>query len=214
MTTFKTFKQFVESADDLDLLRYEMFFRKEMNLTKAAAKRAVVWAVRNGGSKAIQPQTIPDDGWDHILDWADGVFQKSGLGKSIFDVRKGPMGLLSTEVLVVAFIANVMREKYGLELLHAPILESVEEFEELPFILALRKEFGYDKHEAAEAVEWMKGELEWDDLDDSVKHPIMDHFSDVDEDEIHPSLTVDEWLMDEIAKILKAKYNLDLRDIA
>ena len=43
--TTKTFKQFLEAeADDLELMRYELFFRKEMGLSKAAAKVAVVWA--------------------------------------------------------------------------------------------------------------------------------------------------------------------------
>lgn len=209
MTT-RTFKQFLESGtDDLELMRYELFFRKEMNLTKAAARQAVRWAVKQGQHGAPNVQMIPDDGWERITDWADTIYRKENNGRSLFDRRDA----YDARMMVKIIIAQTMREKYGLALMAAPITEDVDELDEFKFELAFRKEFGCTKEQAQELVLWFKDEKDWEDLDHDTRGHIIERFSDMSEDDIHPGMSISDWTMDEISKILKKKYKLDTRDL-
>ncbi len=204
----KTFKQFLEAeADDLELMRYELFFRKEMHLSKAAAKVAVVWAKMAGQLNAPMISSIPDDGWDHITDWADAMY-RAERGKSIYDGRSAG----DIQMIVKALIARTMREKYHMELMNAPIVESVEALEELPFVLAVRKQYGMSKEQAQEVIDWLKGEKDWGDLEHDVRDVFIELWDPDTPDLHHPGMSYGDFVMDEIHMALK-KYQLDTRDL-
>lgn len=204
----KSFKQFLESeTENLELMRYELFFRKEMNLSKAAAKAAVVWAKMAGQLNAPMISAIPDDGWDHITDWADAKY-RAERGKSIYDGRSSG----DVQLIVKALIARTMRENYGFELMAAPISESVEDLEELPYVLAVRKEYKMSKEQAQEVIDWLKGDKDWGDLEYDARGVFIEIWDPDTPDLHHPGMSYGDFVMDEVHMALK-KYQLDTREL-
>ena len=150
--------------------------------------------------------SIPDDGWDHITDWADAVY-RAERGKSIYDGRSSG----DVQLIVKALIARTMREKYGFELMAAPISEGVEDLEELQFALALRKEYGMSKDQANEVVAWFKGDTDWADLEHDVRDVFIEKWDPDTPDLHHPGMHYSDFVMDEIHMAMK-KHQIDTRD--
>lgn len=211
-----TFKQFLEDTsaiNNLELLKYELFFRKEVGISKDASSAAVIWAVKCGRTDAPHPQNIPDDGWTRILEWAEKLYKKKNPKGSIYDFAKRARGFINVEILVKAIISEVMRTKYKLELMKAPISESVNELDELTFVLTLRNEFKCNTQQAKELIQWLKGEKDWEDLDYDARYPILIYFSNFEDADLYSGQSEDEFALQEIFKIMLLKHKLDIRDL-
>lgn len=86
------------------------------------------------------------------------------------------------------------------------------DLEEMRFRLAFRKEFGCTKHQVEEIIALIRGLMEFDEMDDDLQRTIQGRFS-ADEDEKHPMLSLDDWLVDKIGEVMKEKYNLNIREL-
>jgi hypothetical protein len=200
-----TFRQFLE-GETLGLLPYELFFRKEMDLSKVAAKAAVEWAVKAGQATAPKPASLPEGAWDHIVDWAIAEQEKAGMSDP-YKIK------LDLALVVKSVIARVMRERYHLELMNAPINEH-SELTDLQFRLAFQKVLDINKQQAQEILEWFRGNKNWEDLDHETMLQVFDKWDpEIVEDHKHPGMSYEDYVMDEISTLIKSKFKLDTREL-
>jgi len=200
----QTFKQFLES-DSLGMLPYELFFRKEVRLSHEDAKRAVEWAVMAG---QLDAPTFEGDAWDHLVDWAIAEYEKENPGKDFYILA----GKISMNLAVKSMIAKIMRERYKLELMHAPINEDA--LENLPFELAIRKELKASEEQANELVLWLANEKDWFDLDFDARGAVLNRWDHKEVQRVkHPGMSYSDYVMDKLADLLRDKYNLDAREL-
>lgn len=155
-----TFKQFLTDGT-LSSLPYELFFRKEMHLPKDVAPLAVRWAAGLGTKSGITYRDLPGDTWDHMIDWASVEYEKENPGK---DFHKAA-NMIGIEAAVRSMIAIVMRKRYRLKLMLAPVNEEQSPLKDLAIELFFRKEFKADKDQARELRLWYQDEKDWNDLE-------------------------------------------------
>jgi hypothetical protein len=96
----KTFKQFLESVEPLVAVQIEMFFRKELDLSKEEAKEATLWIEEDKDWGDLEGDTR-----DHILDYVVAIVPH------LYDLPSRKIEERAFEEL-----ANVMYAKYEIEL--------------------------------------------------------------------------------------------------
>lgn len=196
-----TFKQFLDESELSDLAR-RLFFQREIHLSKEAAIVAAEWFRTAGLLGSIRPTSIPEDGWDRIIDWAEAYQEQTG-GTSLYRLQNGAVTL---PLLVKGVVSKVMSEKYK--------ITEAEELKELAYVLAIRKELGCTREQAEELVLWMKNEKDWGDLDHDAQGPVIDRWDpDIVKDHKHPGMSYDDYVMDELATAIRHNFKLDAREI-
>lgn len=192
----QTFKRYLYETE-LSTLALELFLRSRAHLSKAAAKKAVEWYY----SPSVHAPSLPDDGWDHLIDWADSVHTSINPHlKSLHDLAKGAVSL---PLLVRGVLAKNFR------LYQQSVNEGV--LQDLAFVLGLRKEYGLTKEQAQEVIDWLRGDKDWEHLEYDVRDVFLDYY-DPEKFHRHPGLSYDDVVMDEIHLALK-RYKLDTRDL-
>ena len=206
-----TFKKFLEETTyiPLEWLPWTLFFRKEVHLTREAAIDAVDWVRRAGTRSAPDPEHMAEDGWDHIIDWADEQQKKEGK-PSIYELP------LSHELAIKGIIAKVARDKYRLEIADIPEYTSEEvsqhALDDLQLELFFRKEFHASKAQAKELVAWFIDDKELTDLEHDAERIIHDRWHPGELTDRHPGMSYGDHVMDRVALIMKDRYKMDARD--
>ena len=190
-----TFKRYLHETE-LSTLALELFLRSRAHLSKTAAKKAVEWY----HSSSVDAPSLPDDGWDHLIDWAEAEHTSKPDAKSLHDLARGAVSLplLIKSVLIKSF------RRYQ---------QSVNEgvLGDLAFSLGLRKQYGMTKEQAQEVIDWLRGDKDWRDLEHDVRDVFLDYY-DPERLDRHPGMSYEDAVMDEIHMALK-KYQLDTRDL-
>ena len=200
MLTFKRFLEEVEAASiPLGWLPWVLFFRKELHLTREAAVDAVDWVRRAGTTTAPDPQFIAEDGWDHIIDWAEAQLSKEG--KSIYSMP------LSPELVVKGLIARVAREKYRLEIADIPEYteEGVEtDLDDLWLEMFFRREFQATREQAKELAVWFTGDRDFRDIKPTSRNPIIARWDPEAVSKVrHPGMSYEDYVQDEVADLIR-----------
>lgn len=192
----QTFKRYLHETE-LSTLALELFLRSRAHLSKAAAKKAVEWY----HSSSSNAPSLPDDGWDHLIDWADSVHTSTNpYVKSLHDLARGGVSL---PLLVRGVLAKHFR------LYQQSVNEGV--LGDLAFSLGLRKEYGLTKEQAQEVIDWLRGDKDWEDLEYNTRDVFIGAW-DPNTVDRHPGMSYSDHVMDEIHMALK-KYQLDTRDL-
>jgi hypothetical protein len=97
-----TFKQFLESADPLEMLPIEIFFGKELSLSKEGATEAALWFLGHKGFQELSEHT-----WITIVDYVQD--------ESIPDIYDKVGEPDHFEDLCHTYLKKVMKRKYGIK---------------------------------------------------------------------------------------------------
>lgn len=196
MTT-KTFKQFLESDDPLGDLSFRLFLQKNVGLDKDEATEIVRWYQQTNG------RNVPLAGWTSLLKWADDT-HRANTGDDLEQLLGGAVPI---SLLVKGILAKELRKQRIIE-----GVRSSDALEDLPFVLAIRKEYGMTRAQAEEVVAWFKNEKDWGDMEHDARDVFIAKWDPNTPDLHHPGLHYSDFVMDEIHMALK-KYQLDTRDL-
>jgi hypothetical protein len=152
-----TFKQFLEEVDPLEHLQVVMFFRKELGMTSDFAKQAAHWFVEENvaATDELNPHV-----WENILEYLE-----RDVDPNIRNTSAPFRAQLVHDTLRI-----IMRNKYDIPDMRAYIrkhrvTEEQDPLHDLEIQMAMRKEFGLNKDQAIDAAEWVKGDMDAQDLD-------------------------------------------------
>jgi len=97
-----TFKQFLEGADPLEMLPIEIFFSKELGLSKDGAAEAALWFLGEEGFEELSEHT-----WTTIVDYVQD--------ESIPDIYDLVGDRERFEDLCHTYLKKAMKRKYGIK---------------------------------------------------------------------------------------------------